>query len=437
MLGLDGMPLALATQAANSGVMPNLARLFKQGNLAPLDSIIPTDASAAWATYATGVGPGKHGVFGFVDREPNPFTVHIPSSNDLSYPPIWEILSQAGKRVGVVNVPLTYPPHKLNGIMVACELSPDLAKATYPVELAPRLMELDYRIGPQMGLAASDTAAFLEDLGLTMSRRFAATFELMRMETWDFFQLNISACDRLNHFFWNVFSRSQEAGDLAQDCAAFYRRLDSYLGELWEHLPGDCIFALVSEHGFSDTRNLIYVNRWLEENGYLIFARGKRELINMHPESTAYSLVPGRVYINLKGREEHGSVEPGQPYEDLRDELIHRLGGISHPQTGDPLLRKVYRREELYQGPQLSRAADLIIEPETGYDLKANLDAGAVLGPPDMPGMHSREGGFVCLSESKPPLNQEASASLVDLAPTFLSLLQVELPPDMDGRSLI
>jgi predicted AlkP superfamily phosphohydrolase/phosphomutase len=85
----------------------------------------------------------------------------------------------------------------------------------------------------------------------------------------------------------------------------------------------------------------------------------------------------------------------------------------------------------------LDRAADLIIEPETGYDLKANLDAGAVLGPPDMPGMHSREGGFVCLSETKPPLNQEASASLVDLVPTFLSLLKVELPPDMDGRSLI
>jgi len=135
-----------------------------------------------------------------MDREPNPFLAFVPTARDLKVPTMWEVLSGLNKRVGVINVPLTFPPKSVNGFMVSCFLSPDLAKATYPVELAPRLMEMEYRLDVDVALGKSDLGAFMADLNLTLSRRFSACFQLMRSEAWDFFHLHVMCTDRINHF---------------------------------------------------------------------------------------------------------------------------------------------------------------------------------------------------------------------------------------------
>ena len=433
VLGLDGLPLSFVQKAAESGLMPNLAGLLTNGLTTPIKSVLPTVSVVAWANYATGVNPGKHGVFGFVDRRPNPFSVHIPTAKDLKTPTIWEVLSGLGKRVGVINVPLTFPPKSVNGFMVSCFLSPDLAKATFPVELAPRLMEMEYRIDADVGLGKTDINAFLDDLNLTLSRRFSACFKLMQSESWDFFNLHVMCTDRINHFLWADY----ETGEgLAQEFMHFYRKLDSYIGELIDNLPPGCRLALISEHGFTRSRGLVYINHWLEQNGYLHFSRGRKELMNMHADSKAYSLVPGRIYINLKGREEKGSVPPGNPYEDLREELIHRLEGLREAQSGEALVAKVHKREEIYSGAQLASAPDLLIEAVDGVDLKANLDAPGLVGGPDLSGMHSPEGAFLFLSGIK-QLAEGPPPSLVDVAPTILTLMEGGLPAGLDGRSLV
>ncbi|KIX12732.1 alkaline phosphatase family protein [Dethiosulfatarculus sandiegensis] len=435
VLGLDGVPLTFLTKAAHSGVMPNLAGVLQRGVSIPLDSVVPTVSTVAWANYATGVNPGKHGVFGFVDRHPNPFSVHIPSSNDIKVPTLWEYLSRAGKMVGVVNLPLTYPPRRVNGFMVGGFLSPDLSKATYPVELAPKLMEKEYRIDVDTNLAFEDMDAFMADLHTTMTRRFVACFDLMRSFSWDIFHLHVMSTDRLNHFLWSDQILGTEEGN--RDFFGFYQKLDSYLGELLEQLPDGCRLALVSDHGFASTRALVFLNQWLEENGYLHFGKGQKELLTMLPDSRAYSLVPGRVFVNLEGREERGTVPQGTEYEDLRQELIHRISGISHPETNEPLIRRVYRREELYSGPHLGKAADLIVEPNPGFDLKANLNVPAVLGPANLPGMHVREGAFVHLTGIKDPPKRETLPRLEDLTATIMELLNVATPPGLDGHSIL
>jgi len=293
---------------------------------------------------------------------------------------------------------------------------------------------MQYRIEADSDLARSDPQAYLEDLGGTMGRRFAAAFKLMETEPWDFFHLHLMGIDRVNHFFWDAYEEGD--AELSQAFFAFYRKLDSYLGDLTQALQGNCRLILVSDHGFCRCRSLVYVNQWLEANGYLLFGRGKKELLTMHPESRAYSLVPGRVFVNLQGREEYGSVSRGKEYEDLRDELVHRMSGITHPKTGQPLVGRIFRREEIYRGPQLGRAADLIIEPQPGFDLKANLDGPGLLGPPDLPGMHDPSGAFVCFGGQKNPL-QAREASILDLAPTILNLLNLEVPSSMEGDILI
>lgn len=333
-----------------------------------------------------------------------------------------------------MGVPLTYPPKQVNGFMVGCFLSPDLAKATFPVDLAPRLLEMDYKIDADLSLARDDMGAFLDDLNFTMARRFAAAFKLMTSEPWEFFQLHVMETDRINHFLWGAWQDQVEG--LAAAFEAFYHRLDSYIGELVQALPPEVHLAILSDHGFTRSQAHLQVNHWLEQNGYLLFSRGKKEFANMHPESKAYSLVPGRVYLNLEGREEKGRVGRGKPAEDLRQELLHRLGGIMHPESGQPLVRRVYKREELYAGPQLGKAADLIIDPMPGMELKAAWEAPGLLAPPDLSGAHTFEDAFFYLQGAK-ALPEDNSFSLLDMAPTMLQLLGVAPPPGLDGQSLL
>jgi len=434
VLGLAGVSHSFVLRAAQSGLMPNLALLLDQGGLARMNSVVPAVSTVAWATFATGVNPGKHGVFGYVDREPNPFGTHIPTARDLKVPTFWEVLGRAGKRVGVINVPLTFPPKAVNGFMVGCFLSSDLGQATYPAELAPRLMEWEYRIEADLSLARSDLGAYVADVTDTMAKRFSTAFKLMQTETWDFFQLHVMSTDRINDYLWSEWEDGIEG--LAPEFETFYRRLDSYLGELVGMLPADCRLVILGDYGFTRARARVFVNHWLEKNGYLLFARGKKSLLNMHPESRAYSLVPGRIYINLEGREEKGSVPRGKPYEELREELMHRLSGLSHPESETALVRRVFKREELYAGTQLSRAPDLIIDPRPGYDFKANLDVSGLLAPPDLSGAHTFEDAFLFLRGMR-QMPQDNSFSLVDLAPTLLSLMDVAVPQGMDGRSLL
>ena len=434
VLSMDGVSQDFAVKAADSGLMPHLGSILEQGVSSGLTSCLPTVSTVAWASYMTGVNPGKHGVFGLMDRHPNPFSVLIPSSGDIKAPTLWEMLGRGGVPVGVMNVPLTFPPRKVNGFMVSGFLSPDLAQATYPVELAPRLMEMDYRIEAEMGLAGEDPELFLAQLGETLARRFKAAFQLMREGDWEFFQLHLTGPDHINRLYWDAWTEGGESGRAR--LGEFYRRLDGYLGELIENLPPGCPLLMVSGHGIARGRGLVYLNHWLESNGYLLFGKGKKELKNMHSDSRAYSLLPGRVYLNLEGREQRGTVAQGRPYEELREELMHRIGGLTHPESGEPLVAKVHRREDLYSGPQLSRAPDLIVEPMAGYEFRANLGVSGILAPPEKSGVPSHQDALFYLSGLKEGL-KPGEHRLEDLAPTVLALLGLNPPPSLEGTSLL
>lgn len=414
-------------------LLPNLSALLQEGSLVRMRSVLPTMSSVAWASYFTGVNPGKHGIFGFIDRHPNPFQALIPTARDLKTLTLWEHLSSHHREIGVMGVPLTYPPKQVNGFMVGSFFSPDLASATYPVELAPRLMEMDYRLDVDTSLAGEDPQAFLADLEETLSRRFEAASALMAEEPWDFFQLNIITTDRINHFMWGGWEDGDE--EIARAFAGFYRRLDAHIAELVQDLGPGCELMILSDHGFTRSSGAVYLNHWLEENGYLLLGRGNKELRAMHHETRAYSLAPGRVYINLEGREERGHVEPGRPYEDLREELIHRLSGLTHPDNGQPLVAAVHRREEIYHGAHLGRAADLIIEPQRGFDFKADLNQNELVGFGRVSGTHTLDDAFLFLRGGV--LADAEEVTLLDVAPTILSLMNLPVPEGMDGTSLL
>lgn len=424
VLGLDGLGMGLLERLLAQGAMPVLSDLMGKASLSRMRSVIPTVSSVAWASYATGVNPAMHNIFGFLDREPNPFQIFIPNAAHLGHETLWEALSRAGKKVIILNVPVSYPPKPVNGIMVGCFLSPSLEKAVHPPSLLPLLKQMGYCLDVDAWKARQDLGGFLQDLERVLESRFQVAFSLMEQESWDLFQLHIMETDRINHFLLGKWEEGEEPW--CQRFKEFYSRLDSWLGRLLERLDGalqrgDLTLLLLSDHGFCKLEAELNLNYWLQKEGYLFFEEKKeRKLQEFLPKSKAYSLIPGRIFINLKGREDRGFVARGAEYESLRQELAQALLGLRDPITGKAMVRKVHRREEIYRGPYLPRAADLILEPEDGFDPKANPQSTSLTGKGDITGMHTLEDAFLLRLPGELP---KRDLSLQDVAPGIMGIM--------------
>lgn len=433
VVGIDGVPFSFLQGQIQAGRMARFARLVEGGSLKRMNSVIPTVSSVAWSSYMTGKNPGKHNIYGFVDRHPNPYEVYIPNSSSMKGETLWEILSRHGKRVIVINVPVTYPPRPVNGLLVSGFLATRLEKAVYPQSLGQTLKDLDYRIDVDAWKAHEDTDAFLEDVNQTLESRIKTTFYLMEKEDWDFFQIHIMETDRINHFLWEHWESGDEG--YASAFQTFYERIDGFLGEMEERLDGDTELIVLSDHGFCTLKKEVFLNRWLEDHGYLqLRPSEKRTFKDIENGSRAYSLIPGRLYVNLKGREEHGGVDSGDEYEEVRQQLMSELSRVKDPDTGERIVGAVHRREELYHGASFEQAADLVVVPEDGYDLKGNLDSDTLTHKGPIVGMHTFDDAALYIR------GREIGAehfSIVDVMPTLLTMMDVSVPADVDGTSVI
>lgn len=424
VLGLDGLGMELLHKLFGQGAMPVLFELMQKAGVKRMRSVIPTVSSVAWASYATGVNPAMHNLFGFVDREPDPFRIFIPNGSHLKHETLWEALSRAGKRVISLNVPVSYPPKPLNGVMVGCFLSPSLEKAVHPPSVLPLLKEMGYSLDVDAWKARESLEAFLEDLERILESRFQVAMRLMEQEPWDFFQLHIMETDRINHFLLGLWEDKEEPW-----CArfkGFYSKLDSWLARLLESLQepmekGELTLIIMSDHGFCRLQAEFQVNFWLEKQGYLLFEQnGEKKLPQFLPKSRAYSLIPGRIFINLKGREDRGSVAPGAEYESLRQELAQALLDLRDPLSGKPMVRKVHLREEIYKGPYLDRAADLVLEPHNGFDPKGNTEVASLTQKGHIQGMHTLEDAFLLRYPGELP---DRDFTIQDVAPGILGIM--------------
>jgi predicted AlkP superfamily phosphohydrolase/phosphomutase len=436
VIGLDGVPYSFATRLVREGRMPNLARIFQAGTLRPLTSTWPFVSSVAWSSFMTGCNPGKHNIYGFVDRRLNTYNVFLPTSETMRAEPIWTTLSRAGKRVGVMNVPVTYPPREVNGLMVSCFLSPSLEKATYPRELSGRLQQMGYKIDADAAIARTSKSAFMQELLDVLAHRAQAMLTLMDEEPWDFFMSHIMETDRLHHFFWEYM----EANDPVWASAfyAFYERLDALLGQVWERLSDDITLIILSDHGFCTIRQEVYLNYYLRERGWLqLQPQDGRSptLANIAPESRAYSLDPGRIFINLEGREPRGSVRPGPEYEQMCEELTAEMLDLRDPESGEKIVERVYRREEIYHGECALNAPDLVVAPHVGYALKGALDRDHLTYKGDvLIGEHTHDDALLYISGHD---LVTATLTMQDVAPAVFALMRVPEPAGLDGTMAI
>ena len=423
VIGLDGATFDLIKPWADAGHLPTLQRLMQEGAHGSLRSTVPPMTGPAWTTFATGVNPGKHRLYDWIAREPQSYQFLPVTALDCKAPMIYSLLSQTGRRVCALNIPMTYPPMAVNGVVVSGLPAPSTRNTiTYPPELYQEIVDAigEYILYPDPGQAYSDSGvdAFLARLYKTTELRVRTLEYLRSREAWDFAMVVFNGTDTICHALWKYMDKTHPLHDPAQAAKYgnairdYYHTLDGHLAQIVDTLPQDTTLVVMSDHGFGPFHKFIHVNNWLLRENFMqlkpgarsrikhaLFRSGfspmnvydtlmrlgfgalKREVVRGQGQgllktlflsfedvdwgrTQAYSLGNvGQIRINLAGREPFGCVQPGAEYEQVRSSIIERLATLRDPKTGEAVVETVYRREELYSGDYLDEAPDIVFLP--------------------------------------------------------------------------
>lgn len=420
VIGLDGATWDLARPWAEEGKLPHLSRMLAGGTAGHLMSTIPPISPAAWSSFMTGKNPGKHGVFDFTVRDFDTYGMRVATRP--REPTLWGLLSAQQRRVCIVNVPQTYPPEQVNGIMVAGLGTPSQRVFTHPAELTQTLRREDYRIVTDTTVRRDGPQRFLAEVFQTAEQITDTALRLLGEEDWDLGMVVLRLTDEIPHFFWHWMDESHpsyQPGDafLREAIQRCYEKADELVGKLVAGVDErETTVFIVSDHGFGPLHKDVYLNEWLRQQGYLVYrshltarALFKRlmqrlgltrtqvgqtlsrwglhwlrgtlrdglgalgeafpndsqprvaELVDWE-RTQAYSVgYIGQIYLNVAGRDPLGIVSPGQEYEQLRTELGKLLLEMTDPEDGKPIVDRVLHREEVYEGQHLSHAPDLLV----------------------------------------------------------------------------
>ncbi len=487
IIGWDGADWRILRPMMDAGVLPNLSAFLWRARHGALRSTLPPVTAPAWSTFLTGVNPGKHGLFNWQgpmnERLERPFL----NASHVRSPRLWDWLSRAGKRSLFLNVPLTYPPPTFKGVLVGGMLTPGThVNFTHPSEVKARLLaEIpDYQVDVEMQFTERDRTspagmrAHLAEVRKTTRQRVQAWHLLWReYGPFDLAMIVFEGTDRVQHplYGYAADERPSDADpgweERREWVWEYYRFLDEQLAAVLADCGKDTTVFFLSDHGFGPLYWEFCANEWLIERGWLHFKESAgrlyrplrpfaQKLKRLLPRSwvrrgqaaitglkavdwsrtLAYSGGPMEdgIWINLKGREPLGVVMPEQ-YESVRDMLIAALREITLP-DGRPLCRGVYRREEVYDGPFVAQAADIILDLNEGVRFTSLRNPWRGMFRPVKPsgqGTHRRWGVLAVAGPHIPPGEWTSPPSMEDLAPTILASMNIPLPEGrFDGKVL-
>ncbi|MDY7076295.1 MAG: alkaline phosphatase family protein [Chloroflexota bacterium] len=493
VVGLDGATFDIIKPLIALGRLPNLGMLIDEGSHGPLRSTLPPITPTAWTSYATGKNPGQHGLFDFQHIRPETYDFVPVPANQHGQKSLWRILGEHDKKVVVIDVPFTYPPEEVNGYMITGYGTPVTEDCvfTYPPDLRSELVtQCGSCDVASPGVETNLHPSFFHRWDEILASRDKITDYLMGKVPWDFFMIVYGVTDNMQHTLWHFVEplhpayHSPEGARYREKLFSYYEKVDTLLGKLLVRAGDECHVLIMSDHGFGSTRTGQYLNKLLMDEGLLryqgsrflpgfgdrlmkkvldvyhtmpIFSRlmkrlggkqkvGLRKVLESSailptPDNTAWEetrAFPGgyglQVYINLKGRYPQGTVNPGQEYEDLLQNLRQRLLALSDPVSGERIIHQVYDAREIYKGPAAAQAPDLIIE-YTNFYRPGNTHAPPETINPGLEGNHAMDGIFI----AKGPhilRKKVENTNITDLAPTILYLMGIPVPDDMDGQVL-
>lgn len=492
VVGFDGATWRFIQPLIQRGEMPNFQRLMQEGAHGELTSTIPFQSAAAWVTFMTGKNPGKHGVYMFQDYDALSYSYvgRTANSRYFSGQTIFDAVGQLGGTVAAVRVPISYPAWQVNGIMVSGFPTPgDTADSFYPPDLRDEVGFVGEPDPPDFRLLSTEQQ--VQTLETHMDRVSRLVDTLMQ-KTYDLFVVVHRVPDPIHHFFIKFVdpetpAYSSEAAQRWGDTVnRFYRHMDSALGETLDRLgPDDTIFV-ISDHGGAITPpRQLNLNVWLAQQGLLTPKKRSKSLVE-RLYALNQKLIPARirsvlrrhapqsvqgelrglwqglqaidfsktqaymfpmkcppltgVVINVHGRQPEGTVA-SEAYETFRDRLMRNLAGLKDPNTGEPIVHAVYKREDLYHGDFVERAPDIIVWCNHLYKEGPFAEGPLVNQVPfdelvQVPGSHDEKGIFLAAGPGIAKGKTIEGANLIDVTPTILHAMELPIPSDMDGTVL-
>jgi len=493
LLGLDGATWKVISRFIQRGSLPNLARLLEQGTSGVLNSTIPYLTPVAWASLLTGVGPAKHGIFGYnvMKNSDGIVSGSLANRSKIKVATVMDIYAQLGRKVISINVPMTYPPRPHDGIIITGLMTPSRESRFYhPPDLLTELSAqgIDYRIDIS---AARDESTdlnerlnayladggkrFFDDLRNVTHQRHRAVLYLLENKPWDLFQVNFITMDRIQHYLWkHIWDESAPALDQINEQ---FNLIDSIVGEIYERVKDKAVLVICSDHGFGDYSGNFYPVVWLKQQGYYfektshevtslarrlarrlgitgkvrrLLERSKstsvKELVfkgisNVAWEKTrAYVYSTSGIRINLRGRDQYGIVEPGSEYESLRAELREKLLALTD-EHGERVIKAVHYAEDLYG------VANLEEEPDLMFEFKDDHFYTTYYTVTDAPhwfdkcytwrqGDHRRDGIILLIGDGICK-DKRITAEIQDVLPTILFIQDLPQSDNFDGQVIL
>lgn len=463
VIGLDGADWEVIRPLMERGEMPNLKELVENGKYGNLTTTLPIESPVAWTSMTTGTAPGRHGIYGFLEREGDSF---VPTtSEDVRKKRVWDYAGEKGGVV-VMNVPQTFPPQKVNGSLISGYLSIKESGYTYPENLQQELEDNGYGIEAlSEGFEPGKEEEFLEKLNNTVEERTESAETLLNRTDWKLGFVVYTGLDRLQHYFWKY----RDSGEYQGSIDNHYRKLDNQIGRLLEQADENTTVMIVSDHGFGSLEKNVYLNTWLRKNGYLELEREKynsgliadlgltqQNVVDtlssfglLKPVKNLFSIFgfnpggslpdPRMSDIDLDSSEAYAGNYGGKIYltenvenrEQVLEKLETELKNIEDSDTSNKIFGEIYRSEEIYTGGG-EGTPDLVLKPKGAYRAVGFLGHKKVVKkPPKKSGTHRKEGIYVISG-----LEGKEDADIVDMAPTVLHLLGIN-NEDMDGKSLL
>jgi predicted AlkP superfamily phosphohydrolase/phosphomutase len=434
--------------------LPTIRSLTERGRFGVLRSCDPPITVPAWSVMTSSHSPGALGFYGFRNRKDHSYDqLAFADSRSVRMPRVWDVLSMRNRDVIVLGVPQTYPPSRVNGVLVSCFLTPDTrtSKYTYPPELKDEIEQLvgHYMVDVE-NFRTDDKDRLLAEIEEMTEKRFRLAEHLLETRPWDLFFMVEMGTDRIHHGFWRFTDHGhrlfEDDNPYEHAMLDYYKRLDSKIASLLRFADDETAVLVVSDHGAKKMDGGICVNEWLRREGYLVLKEEPTEPTRLTPDMIDWSKTAAwgeggyycRLFLNVAGREPEGVV-PAADYDRVRDEIKAKLEALGDDE-GNPIGTVAHKPEELYADPQ-GITPDLLVYFGGLYWRSIGTVGGDAIhvfendtGPDDA--NHAHEGLYILAADGVAPGPGE-EREIRDIAPTILELLGEPVLPDMEGASLL
>jgi predicted AlkP superfamily phosphohydrolase/phosphomutase len=492
IIGLDGASWSSMSKWIKDDTLPHLSRLARSGFCGPLKSILPLSTPVCWSSIYTGKNPGKHGVFEFMTQKSNSYELTPVNSSHRKTRDFWEILGDSDLKSIVINAPLTYPVRPFNGTLISGWGTPDNAELyTHPREIRDYLKERigQFNMQPVRFFSKEHPRDYLEDLERATLDTFKVASELIQ-EDWDLFFLVFQETDHVQHYFWAFMDENHpqynpKNKEFRNAILDFFCRIDDYIGTLVDFCDDKTDIMIISDHGMESQHSWIHLNELLRVSGFLeynknistrlkhflgrlgfdpisvyeIIQRLRLDFLRKSIQSGGQIKPPrfflsekdidwsrtvayttssaGCIFVNQRNREPQGIVESGADYEIQIQKLTDFLTNSQNPKDNTNFFSNIFQKNELFSGPFLNQAPDLVVLPKSGYGVFQDLPIGShkvLTSSKWRSGDHGIWGTIILSGPRFKNADENKTRTILDIAPTILYLFNMLISRDMDGR---